>query len=114
MPVVLLAACASRPPADGPGDRAPRDLADTPDAIPRVEPLRVGGPNKPYELRGERYRPMTADEPLRESGLASWYGRAFHGRPTANGETYDMHAMIRWICIAPRWFAVLFRRAFCQ
>jgi rare lipoprotein A len=29
----------------------------------------------------------------RETGIASWYGEDFHGRKTANGETYDMHAM---------------------
>ncbi len=27
------------------------------------------------------------------SGTASWYGGKFHGRKTANGETYNMHAM---------------------
>ena len=90
---LLLAACASRPPVDGPGDRAVHELQGIADAVPRIEPLRIGGPNKPYEVRGVRYAPMSTDEPLRERGLASWYGRAFHGRPTANGEIYDMHAM---------------------
>jgi len=64
-----------------------------PDAEPRVEPLRIGGPNKPYVVLGRRYEPMTADRPLAESGGASWYGRKFHGRPTASGELYDMFAM---------------------
>ena len=64
-----------------------------PDAVPRVEPLRRGGPNKPYEVLGRRYVPMTADLPLAETGLASWYGRKFHGQPTASGEIYDMYAM---------------------
>jgi rare lipoprotein A len=36
---------------------------------------------------------MTSDAPLREQGLASWYGRKFHGRPTSSGEPYDMFAM---------------------
>jgi rare lipoprotein A len=40
-----------------------------------------------------RYVPMTEDRPLRQRGLASWYGRKFHGRSTSNGETYDMFAM---------------------
>jgi rare lipoprotein A len=53
----------------------------------------VGGPNKPYEVLGRRYEPMTRDAPLQENGGASWYGRKFHGRPTASGETYDMFAM---------------------
>lgn len=30
---------------------------------------------------------------FKQSGIASWYGRKFHGRPTASGETFDMHAM---------------------
>ena len=36
---------------------------------------------------------MQGDEPFSESGLASWYGRQFHGKPTASGERYDMYAM---------------------
>lgn len=93
---LLLAGCASRPPAgdrDGPPLRVPPGAARTPDAVPRVEPLRVGGPNRPYEIAGRRYVPMTEDRPLRERGGASWYGRKFHGRPTSSGEPYDMFAM---------------------
>jgi rare lipoprotein A len=93
--VLTLAGCASRGPAgrDGPAAETPAGLERTPDAVPRIEPLRVGGPNKPYEVLGVRYVPMTDDRPLRETGLASWYGRKFHGRSTSNGETYDMFAM---------------------
>ncbi|MDH4052060.1 MAG: septal ring lytic transglycosylase RlpA family protein [Rubrivivax sp.] len=91
----LLAACASgpRPGVDGPGANPPADLIALPDATPRVETLRRGGPNKPYEVLGQAYVPMTDDLPLRESGLASWYGRKFHGQPTSTGEIYDMYAM---------------------
>ncbi|MBL8306782.1 MAG: septal ring lytic transglycosylase RlpA family protein [Rubrivivax sp.] len=93
----LLAACASGPPSrpgtDGPPPNPPPNLARVPDAEPRIEPLRVGGPNKPYEIFGQRYVPMTTDAPLSESGGASWYGRKFHGLPTASGEVYDMYAM---------------------
>ena len=81
------------PDRDGPPAAVPPNLAQQPDAQPRVEPLRVGGPNRPYEVLGRRYEPMTRDEPLREKGLASWYGRKFHGRATASGEIYDMFAM---------------------
>lgn len=90
---VLLAACASRPGRDGAPARPPGDLASTPDAVPRVEPLRRGGPNKPYEVLGKRYVPMDADLPYSERGLASWYGTAFHGKSTSSGEPYDMYAM---------------------
>ena len=91
-----LAACGSVPgPArrDGPPPAPPPDVAQTPDAEPKVEPIRQGGPNKPYEVLGRGYTPETRDLPLREKGLASWYGKAFHGRRTASGEVYNMFAM---------------------
>ena len=93
--LMLSAGCATRPAADrdGPPASPPADLARRPDAEPRVEPLRIGGPNKPYEVLGRRYEPLTRDVPLQHSGGASWYGRKFHGRPTASGEIYDMYAM---------------------
>ncbi len=97
--VALLAACSTPPqlPApgtqrDGPPSQPPPDLLSRPDAQPQVEPIRSGGPNKPYEVLGQRYTPLTADAPVAETGLASWYGRRFHGRPTASGEIYDMYA----------------------
>jgi len=92
---LLVAGCASGPRAgrDGPEARPPAGLDRVPDAVPRVEPLRRGGPNKPYRVFGRSYTPMTEDLPLQEKGLASWYGRKFHGQPTSNGEIYDMYAM---------------------
>lgn len=101
---LLLAGCASRGPApggpsgpgagrDGPHPETPAGLDRVPDAEPRIEPWRPGGPNKPYEVNGSRYVPLGFDAPLRETGLASWYGRRFHGRPTSTGEPYDMFAM---------------------
>lgn len=45
---------------------------------------------RPYTVRGRRYVP-TADQPRLQHGRASWYGEAFHGRKTANGEVYDMN-----------------------
>lgn len=78
---------------DGPPTSPPPNLADVPDAEPRVEPIKPGGANKPYEIAGQRYEPLAADVPYSERGLASWYGRKFHGRRTASGEPYDMYAM---------------------
>ena len=96
--LALFAGCAStpRPPAyerDGALPNPPADLERVPDAEPRVEPIRSGGANKPYEIDGRRYEPATGDAPMRERGLASWYGRKFHGRMTSSGERYDMYAM---------------------
>jgi len=93
--LALLAACSTAPletRRDGPPAQPPPDLLSRPDPEPRIEPIRAGGPNKPYEVLGQRYTPLTADLPLAETGLASWYGRKFHGRPTASGEVYDMYA----------------------
>ncbi|MFZ4651839.1 MAG: septal ring lytic transglycosylase RlpA family protein [Rubrivivax sp.] len=90
----LAAGCASRRPAtDGLPASMPSGLERTPDALPRVEPIREGGPNKPYTIEGRTYVPITTDRPLRERGGASWYGRKYHGNPTASGEPYDMFAM---------------------
>ena len=44
---------------------------------------------KPYKVRGKIYYPKE-DRNYKKTGLASWYGDAFHGRLTANGEIYDM------------------------
>lgn len=98
-----MTGCATRSPApggvaapadrDGPLPNPPADLARVPDAVPRLEPIRIGGPNKPYEVLGERYQPLASDVTYAERGLASWYGRKFHGRPTASGEVYNMYAM---------------------
>src|SRR5207245_3052240 len=60
------------------------------------EPVRKGGSayrvGKPYSVNGRTYVP--AEKPsYRIEGVASWYGRDFHGRLTANGEIYDMHSI---------------------
>jgi len=112
--LALLAGCASSPPrggstttvrppsgearppargADGPGANPPPDLASVADAEPRIETIRPSGPNKPYQALGRDYVPSAADAPFVERGLASWYGRKFHGQRTANGEIFDMYAM---------------------
>jgi rare lipoprotein A len=95
---VLLAGCGSGPKGpssvrDGAEPFPPSHLASVPDAEPRVEPIRQGGPNRPYEVLGRNYTPITQDRAFSERGLASWYGRKFHGRRTASGEVYDMYAM---------------------
>ena len=92
--VTMLAGCAS-PPAnrDGAPARIPPGLERVPDATPRIEPIRLSGANKPYEVFGVRYAPLVTDAAVQEQGLASWYGTRFHGKPTSSGEVYDMFAM---------------------
>ena len=77
---------------DGPGDNPPANLASTPDAVPRAEPLHRFA-NRPYQALGKDYVPMTSPGPYRQSGVGSWYGRRFNGQPTSSGEKYDMYAM---------------------
>ncbi len=48
---------------------------------------------KPYKVMGQWYYPLSSAAGYDQRGVASWYGRDFHGKKTANGETYDMHAM---------------------
>lgn len=47
---------------------------------------------EPYEINGELYQPHV-DYAYSESGIASWYGDDFHGKPTANGEIFDMNLL---------------------
>lgn len=97
---LALAACSTAPSKraggfyqdDGPPERAPADLASTPDAVPRIEPFHAYA-NRPYTALGRSFTPITDDRPFRQRGLASWYGRQFHGNRTASGERYDMFAM---------------------
>lgn len=48
----------------------------------------------PYMIKGVMYYPLSlVSHDYVEEGMASWYGKDFHGKKTANGEMYDMHAM---------------------
>lgn len=77
---------------DGPADDIPDGLDDIPDATPRWEPLHKPA-TKPYVVLGKEYVPNTAVKPYRTRGVASWYGKKFHGQKTSIGEPYDMFAM---------------------
>ncbi len=77
---------------DGPGDNPPADLAGIPDAVPKPEPFHRGT-SKPYTALGRDYVPLTEARGYKATGLASWYGRRYHGKATAIGEPYDMYAM---------------------
>jgi len=95
---LALAACSSSPKKggyykdDGPGANPPSNLAAVPDARPRSEPLHRYA-NRPYEVFGRKYVPLASVQSFHQRGMASWYGKRFHGQKTASGETYDMYAM---------------------
>ncbi len=48
---------------------------------------------KSYKIKGVRYTPIASASGFVQTGIASWYGRKFHGRKTSNGEVYNMYAM---------------------
>jgi rare lipoprotein A len=48
---------------------------------------------KAYSVAGKRYTPFEKPVGFTQVGTASWYGEAFHGRRTANGEVYDRHSV---------------------
>ena len=77
---------------DGPGDNPPANIDAIPDAVPRVETLLVRA-NKPYVALGNSYTPMTEYQPYKKRGVASWYGKRYHGQKTSAGEVYDMYGM---------------------
>ena len=77
---------------DGPGDNPPANLDEIPDAVPRYEPLQSRF-NRPYSALGMNFTPMTEYQPYKARGLASWYGKRYHGRKTSTGEIYDMYGM---------------------
>ena len=77
---------------DGPGDNPPDNLYDVPDAEPRIEPYANRG-NKPYVVFGKTYTPQLDEQPAKQRGRGSWYGKKFHGQRTSSGEPYDMYKM---------------------
>ena len=78
---------------DGPGDAPPPNLEQTPDAVPRDEPPLKSAANRPYVVFGKTYTPTLTYQAVKQRGVASWYGRKFHGQKTSSGEPYDMYGM---------------------
>lgn len=61
--------------------------------IDTPETRELKGHQKPYMVNGQLYAPLRDHAGFSEDGLASWYGRDFHGKRTSNGEIYDMYAL---------------------
>jgi rare lipoprotein A len=77
---------------DGPAEDIPDGLDDIPDAEPKWEPLHKPA-TRPYVVLGKEYIPNASVRPYKARGIASWYGKKFHGQKTSIGEPYDMFAM---------------------
>ena len=89
-------AASAAPWDDGEQDYGPSqapDLSGVEEPDPRDEPRSRWGNPDSYEVFGVTYRVMDQGEGYSEEGIASWYGKKFHGRRTSSGEPYDMYAM---------------------
>lgn len=83
---VLLAACSSAPPLPESTQAGVNETA------PQAEPLSPYA-NRPYAVLGKSYTPLRSGVPYKATGVASWYGKQFHGKKTSSGERFDMHAL---------------------
>ena len=75
------------------GPSNPVDVSDIKDAVPQEEPRSKYGNPKNYKVLGKWYKVRKSSAGYKEKGLASWYGKKFHGHRASSGETYDMYAM---------------------
>ncbi len=79
--LLLLPSCAKKyAPTSNPSTKNKKDTGSY------VHPTQ-----RPYKIRGKKYYPLPSSEGYVKKGVASWYGRKFHGRKTSNGETYNMY-----------------------
>jgi rare lipoprotein A len=89
-----LSACGgNKVKGDGPPSGSSRIPDISGEVTPRPEPRSRYGNGPVYEVLGKRYTVMPSSSGYQERGVASWYGKKFHGNLTSNREPYDMYAM---------------------
>jgi len=87
----LLAACQTKNIQTGEAGNVPENISRSSQL-----PSGAGGHHKigkPYKVGHQTYRPLLSSAGYDATGIASWYGKDFHGKKTSNGERYDMHAL---------------------
>ncbi len=99
VPVGMLAGCSLLTPqpawklavaGDGPGELNRINITDL--VVANLPKSRYGNPAQ-YTVFGQEYEVLDSAEDFKQWGVASWYGKKFHGRPTSSGEPYDMHQL---------------------
>jgi rare lipoprotein A len=78
------------------GDGPPEyhiDIEAIRDAVPKAEPLSKYGNPEFYLVDGKSYQVMKESKGYHAQGVASWYGKKWHGKRTSSGEPYDLAAM---------------------
>jgi rare lipoprotein A len=92
----VVANCGSQKVGSGRSIDPKYGVAPSPRVVAEGEPVPKGGGRelvgRPYVVAGRTYVPHDVRRYVRE-GLASWYGTAFHGRQTANGEVFDRYSI---------------------
>lgn len=83
---------------DGAPKSPPVNLHKIPDAVPKVEPIKIHGNHfgkkgRTYKAKKRNYTVLKTSKNYKAKGHASWYGTLFHGRKTSSGEVYDMYKM---------------------
>ena len=75
------------------GPTSPVDVSQVKNAVPKVEPRSKYGNPSSYKVRGKVYHVLQNAQGYSQKGIASWYGKKFHGHRTSSGEIYNMYAM---------------------
>lgn len=93
--IICSTACTNDPVInrDSASKNFPQDIASIPDAVPKYEKRTRAGNPPEYDVFGKHYRVLAESKGYQKKGIASWYGKKFHGKNTSNGEVYDMYAM---------------------
>jgi len=86
--IILFTGCSTRNVPHYDRTTEPTHTAATPDKSTYKHPTM-----RSYTVHGKRYHPTVVRQGETFDGRASWYGPAFHGKLTSNGETYNMHGM---------------------
>jgi rare lipoprotein A len=89
--LLALVSCVGSPPATK--DYQPPSIAAEAvvEAVPTADPVSMMGNKSPYQVFGQEYEVMPSADGYTEEGVASWYGMKFQGRPTSNGEIFDVY-----------------------
>jgi len=88
--LILFVSCSATETTGDYAPENPQDLSTIPEPVPHLETPTRAGNRTPYEVNGCTYHLLTTSSGYRETGIASWYGMKFQGKPTSNGETFDV------------------------